>query len=277
MTQQAELPKFGRPPVAEVALSVMIEPLGELKAAHVGLLWSEMRTRFPKSSDQPPLDSVEEQETEQRRAFGPAIQFEPVATPRWRTWFLNDDETELLQFQHDRIARNWRRLDTTGPYPRYDSIRTPFQDDLALVQRFLESNKIGELKPKQCEVTYVNHIPAGSGWQSHHEVGAVLRNWSHQGGSFLPEIEDAKLAWRYQIRHGKGFIGRLHVSFQPAYRSSNGSEIPLFVLTLTARGKPLGIGLEGALKFLDTGHEWIVRGFADLTTANMHQVWQRQS
>jgi hypothetical protein len=50
---------------------------------------------------------------------------------------------------------------------------------------------------------------------------------------------------------------------------------PMFVLTLTARGRPIGEGIEGALAMLDIGREWIVRGFASVTTRTMHDVWRR--
>lgn len=270
------LPRFVNPPVVEVALSVMLEPLTEFRAAHVGLLWSDLRGRFPQTSDQPPLDSPEEIETEPRRQLGPTMQFEPMLAPPIRTWFLNESGTELLQIQRDRVARNWRRANTSEPYPSYEEIKGPFQKDIQFVSDFFDANRIGKLKPTQCEVTYVNHIVAGEGWKTHGDVGRVMVNWKETKHDFLPRVEDARLSWRYVIRDEKRFVGRLHVSLQPAYRANENTETGIFVLTLTARGKPLGKGLDGALAFLDLGHEWIVRGFADLTTPEMHQVWQRQ-
>lgn len=275
MTETKALPRFKHPPVVEVALSVMIEPLARFRSAYVGLLWNEVRSRFPKTVDQPPLESPTEFETEPRKPLGPSLQFEAVTTPPLRTWFLNEQETELLQIQHDRIARNWRRANTTEPYPNYLNIRGPFGDDLIFLSKFLAENHLGELKPRQCEVTYVNHIVAGEGWKNHSELGRVLRNWDNPTENFLPAIEDARFSSRYVIRNGNDFVGRLHVSLQSAYQSSP-TVNPVFVFTLTARGKPLGSGLEGALAFLELGHEWIVRGFAELTTPEMHVIWQRE-
>lgn len=277
MTEQASpLPLFSNPPVVEVALSVMVEPLSEFKAAHVGLLWNEVRARFPKTADQPPLDSPLELEAEPRRQLGPTLQFQAFQTPPLRTWFLNEQETDLLQIQHDRVARNWRRANTTEPYPSYKNIRGPFEHELGVVSKFVESNHVGELKPRQCEITYVNHIVAGQGWKNHSDVDLVIVNWKPPNHEFLRVIEDATFSWRYVIRERKNFVGRLHVSFQPAYRTVGAEDMEIFVLTLTARGKPLGKGLDGALAFLDLGHDWIVRAFKDLTTPEMHQIWQLQ-
>jgi uncharacterized protein (TIGR04255 family) len=270
------LPRFSNPPVVEVALSVMLEPLTELRAAHIGLLWEQVRERFPKTADQPPVDSPIEVESEPRRHLSPTVQFQPFQTAPLRTWFLNERETELLQIQHDRVSRNWRRANTTEPYPSYENIRGPFQQDLQVVRAFVESNHLGELRPRQAEITYVNHIVAGHGWKDHSEVERVIKDWNPLDHRFLGAIEDATLSWRYLIRDRKGFRGRLHVSFQPAYRTIGDDDVKIFVLTITARGKPIGTGLDGALGFLELGHEWIVRGFADLTTPEMHQIWQRQ-
>lgn len=255
----------------------MVEPV-EFRAAHIGLLWNEFRDQFSKTQDHPPLEDVEELEVETPQSLRPNFQFEPVNVPPLRSWFLNEDETQLLQVQHNRIARNWRRSKTTALYPSYDSVRQPFREDLGKIAAFFEGNKIGQLVPKQCEVTYVNHIAAGAGWDTHSDLGKILVTWQDTNHAFLPAIEDARMAWRYVIRKEGRFLGRLHASVQPAYRPTPaGTPDAIFVFTLTARGRPLNRSIEGALAFLDLGHEWIVRGFAELTTATMREkVWRQQ-
>lgn len=51
---------------------------------------------------------------------------------------------------------------------------------------------------------------------------------------------------------------------------------PLLLLQLTARGAPIGEGLEGAREFFDLGREWIVKGFVDVTSPEMHGKWGRR-
>jgi len=43
------------------------------------------------------------------------------------------------------------------------------------------------------------------------------------------------------------------------------------------RGRPLGEGVEGILKFMDFGREKIVRAFSDITTEKMHVLWGREA
>jgi len=71
-----------------------------------------------------------------------------------------------------------------------------------------------------------------------------------------------------------GALGRLHVGLQPAYTSVDGH--PIFVINMTARGKPEPADLEGAFRLFDHEHEWIVRGFTSITTKHMHELWRRR-
>ena len=91
--------------------------------------------------------------------------------------------------------------------------------------------------------------------------------------AFLPAPEEAVLRWRYRIPGIDGPAGRLYVTAQPSWRTADGS--PVWVMNLMARGAPIGTGIDGAFEFFDLGREWVVRGFADLTTDAMQSYWER--
>lgn len=67
--------------------------------------------------------------------------------------------------------------------------------------------------------------------------------------------------------------GGLSVTMNPGIAASTGE--PMFNLTLSAQCSPRGSDLDSAMSMLDQGREWVVRGFADLTTDSMHQHWGR--
>jgi len=268
------LPDFEKPPVVEVVLSVQFHPLTEVKAPQLGLLWSEFRSRFPKADQHPPLESV----TEKFGIREPAklnVRFE-MGVPVPRCWFLNDSGTELIQVQQDRFVHNWRKVGEEDAYPRYPHIRATFEKELTAFCQFLDRERLGEFTPNQCEVTYVNHIVSGEGWEKHGQVGKVITTWSSQySDMFLSDPEDVGFVARYAIPDGVGKpLGRLHIRIQPAYRIKD--EKPIFILELTARGRPDGDGLEGVRRFLDLGRAWVVRGFASITSSSMHRIWGRR-
>jgi len=272
----APLPDYAKPPLIEVVLSIQFDALQGLGFSQLGLLWAEYKGRFPKTEEHPPLPPVTE-------TFGLRLDqkvdvtFEMLeAPPAPRLWFMTDTGDKLIQVQKDRFIHNWRKLGEDHEYPRYTHVREVFVTELNAFQDFLRREKIGEFVPNQCEVTYVNHLECGFGWERHGQVDKAIAVWSsHLSDDFLPEPENVKFAVRYVIQDDQGnAAGRLHVSLQPANRLTDRKAI--IALELTARGRPLKEGIEGALQFLDLGHEWIVRGFTSITTTEMHEIWGRR-
>ena len=267
-----DLPDFAKPPVAEVVLSLQFSSLSSLTTAHVGLLWRRFRDRLPLIEEHPPLASALED-------------FAPPSPPRVevsfkdkppapRVWFVNEARTELVQVQQDRFAHNWRKVGEGDTYPRYEKIRKRFRDEVSKFEAFLAEEGLGELEVNQCEVTYVNHIERTGDWESHGEIEKLLKNWVPLSATtFLPPPEDAVLQWRYRIPGGSGSVGRLYVTVQPSWSAANGR--PVWVMNLMARGVAIETGIDGAFKFFDLGREWVVRGFADLTTDAMQRNWER--
>lgn len=270
------LPEFDNPPVVEVALSVQFETLPDFRTPQIGLLWQQFRDRFPKTEEHPPLDSVIERFGVPPTPKGVARFQMLSAPPVPRCWFLNNEGTELVQVQQDRFAHNWRKVGDQATYPRYDYVRTTFENELRKFEDFLSRQQIGELNANQCEITYVNHILSGEGWNNHGQLGEVLTLFAPRyTDDFRPAPEDGRLSARYMIPNNTGEpVGRLHVAVEPVYRSAD--DMPMFALTLTARGRPLGVGVPGVLAFLDLGREWIVRSFASITTPQMHTIWRRK-
>jgi uncharacterized protein (TIGR04255 family) len=268
-----DLPDFRKPPLAETVLSLQFEPISGLTTAHLGLLWLRFREQLPFIEEQPPLPPVVEK-------FGPPAPAQVEVTveekpPVPRLWFLNQDKTELIQVQADRFIHNWRKMEGLEPYPRFEPIRDKFRNEVDTLVRFLKDESMGAPLVNQCEVTYVDHIEPSGVWERHGQLEKVLSNWTAAPGRrFLPEAEDGSVRLRFLMRGESGKpVGRLHVIFQPAWKKTDNT--PIMVMNLTARGAPLGEGIEGAFRFFELGRRWIVKGFAELTTSDMHKAWER--
>jgi uncharacterized protein (TIGR04255 family) len=265
------LPDFGRPPLIEVALSVQFEPLSNFQPPHMGLLWSRFRDRFPQMEVHPPLPSIKE-DFMRRKARKLTIEVElSGADADFRYWFLNEKSTELIQVQRDRFAHNWRKVDTEGEYPRFETIRDRFREELKEFECFISDEQLGTLQPDQCEITYVNHIAPNQTWASHADIGDVFSFWRADHDEFLRGPEAEHLAMQYLLPNPDP-VGRLHVTIDSAFSAED--ESPVFVMNLVARGAPLE-GDEGVIRFLELGRDWIVRGFTSLTSETMHRIWER--
>src|SRR5271166_4589281 len=162
-TSALPLPEYEKPPVVEVAISLQFAPLERMRTSHAGILWGGLRREFPRIEEYPPLDPVFEsfatpapQTTLRSESFG-------AQAPPLRVWFMNDAKDQLIQLQRDRLVVNWRQ--GAGSYPRFHQIIRHFHTALSEFRRLVKTEALGEITPNQCEITYVNHMPAGLGWQ----------------------------------------------------------------------------------------------------------------
>lgn len=267
-----DLPKFDRAPVTEVALSLQFDPLPGLQIHHFGLLWNLYKERYPRVESHPPIDRAIEV-FQREPVMRPAVTFElvnPFMTPR--VWFLSETGSDLLQVQRDRFIVNWRKTKPEDTYPHFEQLRETMVQRFELFAGFVRENKLGEIVPNQCEVTYINQIETCSVWNHHAQVGKVLN-------VMTPEFKEKSLPTPELFRFSAQFVmgdpeaptGRLHLEFQPVFRASDRK--PIYAMNLTARGKPLSEDFDGAVAFFDVGRSTIVRGFKDLTTPEMHKEW----
>jgi hypothetical protein len=158
-------------------------------------------------------------------------------------------------------------------YPRYPNIRGPFEEHLKGIDAYCTDATGRPLCATQCELTYVNHITGSDVWTQVGEVDRVTELWGRPEG-FLPTPEHVQFSVAYvmKARDESTPIGRLHVAMVPDVDSDTGEE--RLSLTLTARGEPAAGTIEGAMAFLDRGHDWIVQGFKSIATSAMLAVWK---
>lgn len=267
------LPEFERPPVVEVAVSVQFDaPV--LDGPLIALRWGQVRDRFPLREETSPLTPTIE-------TFGvpqePRIEIQfSGASPAQRLLMLSESKTKLLQIQKDLFGYSWRKLQPQHEYPRYKKIRNDFECELADFQTFLSAEELGTLSPVQCEITYVNVILTEEDvWSSHSELGRVIPSATPRlTEGFLPPPEQTRYALQYVIpSEGDVPQGRLYVSVEPTHHMPD--KMPMYLMKLTFRGVPQGDGTNGIIKAMNLGHEWIVQGFATLTSSEMHHVWRR--
>jgi uncharacterized protein (TIGR04255 family) len=172
------------------------------------------------------------------------------------------------------LLYNWRRVADSDEYPHYARVRESFVREYERLLEFVNSEpKAGELVPEWCEVTYINHlIPEGQRWEpgAIEKLFTLFRPWPTT--AFLSPPEQGEFALTHLLTDDGGKpLGRLHITLRNAVRRKDSKG--LLVLELTARGRPDGEGLPGVLQFMDRAHEWVVRGFTEITTPSMHEVW----
>lgn len=264
-----ELPEFEKPPVIEVVCGVLFKPLESLLAPHLGVLWDRFKAKYPGCREVAPLAPAIER-FDDSAGMELAISDRP---PLPRVWFMHESETGIVQVQRDRFLHNWKKVRPEDEYPRYTNVIDLFREHLSTFDAFITDVGLGGVEPLQYELTYVNHIPQGEGFDSLGGIGGVLPDfgWRSDDKRFLPTPE--RVNWRTSFTLPEK-AGRLHATIRNGVRNEDGR--PLLLLELTARG----FGKDGSRaemwKWFDLGHEWIVRAFADMTDENVQRdVWER--
>jgi uncharacterized protein (TIGR04255 family) len=263
------LPEYGNPPVDEVVCGVLFEPIKAFLVPHFGLLWEKFRPEYPNCQEVPPLMPTIESFEE----FPPA-EIEIPEIPLPRVWFLHDDG-RIIQVQRDRFLHNWRKFRSTDEYPRYRKVFHMFQMHLSTFQEFLNELRLGTVTPRQYEMTYVNLIPQGEGWETTSDVHKVFPDFCWQGEKerFLPAPDG--INWRTSFPLPNR-AGRLHMHIQTARRRDDKRR--LFRFEITARGIGTDTSSNAMQAWFDLAHEWIVRGFADSTGPQIQRdVWRRKT
>ena len=270
------LPEYSNPPVAEVALALSFEELLGLSVAHLGEFWSTVQKMYPRVEEHVPLEFQPEQDSvSEALASSKRLPFRLVSSPKIRLWFVSSDGTQLVQTQRDLFALNWRKqTNAEGSYPHYQNVKESFAHELKRFNAFTEGHGLGRIVPKVCELTYTNHVRTSSQGSAHAAIWSlltVLRPPDSTG--FLPPVEDGRINLRYPMIQNDRLLGRLNVVLQPAVVLN--TQEPILNLSLIAKSTSDAKTVQQALAFFDMAHEWIVQGFTELTTPEMHAMWGR--
>lgn len=261
-----------------MVIATHFRPIERLNLVGIGAVGALLAERgFPQVEEQPPYDPPIE-----RFDVGfapPSISLELIGgVPRPRVWFLNDAGDELLQVQDNWFACNWRKVAPDAEYGRWEPRWNAFVKSYENVKRAVGLDD-DAFDHQQVEVTYVNHIEIDRsipepGNLSHALSVLVPANDPRRSDFKIPPPERSDLRQSYRMLKDNEPVGRLHVAVASAFRLPGPQ--PIITMNLTARGRPLGAGLDGVRLFAELAHEWIVRSFPALTTEAMHTEWGRE-
>jgi len=267
------LPAFDNPPVVETILSVQFDPLRCLTNAKLGAFWYLVRADYPLTADAPPTAPQIETFEGSPFSWPPMFQFRIGQDPSSRLQLRSADKSRMIQVENGRLSYNWLAQGEQKNYPRFSAIKPAFDGCTKVFFDFLKSEGAGEPKLIQWEVTYVNHLPRGSVWESPEDWPRLFRRSQFvlSTDSPKPKFESFNGSWHFEIEPKQG---RLHVEVQHGKTAPPESR-ELIALKLTARGPINEKGGNSLDAGLNLGHAIIVQSFADLTSDEAHKVWRR--
>ena len=231
---------------------------------HFGAFWNEIRNDYPDFEMHAPIGEFDFE-------FNLANP-ETVVTLPLRCWFRNDKSNRLIQVQNNRFFHNWRRPSPTTPYLHYDELKPVFEREWSRFCEFTSRYGLGTPNVLSCEVSYINHLDRGVGWESYSDLSAVFPSiGTFKGREFLSRPETILANSSYVMPSNDG---RLRIVIQPAVRQSDGREI--IQLAITGGCRPASSDPQELMRCVDYCREWVVRGFDDFTSSEMHRIWRKK-
>lgn len=252
------LPKFSNPPVTEMVLGVEFAPISNWKVTHFGLFWQLIRDEYPDVEVQHPLPEQREKFGQQQQStFTLDLSFQP----QQRCWFSDESQTWLIQIQNSRFITNWKA--GVGGYPGHDVVIGKFSSEWNRFIKFIKTENLQDPNPLQAEVTYINHIEDGGDFEN------IFSAWRGiKTGGFLPNPESITVNTVFVIPENRG---RLYVSTTPVIRHSDMKLITQ--LSVTAKVLVASNSEDDMVEAIGLAHEWGVKGFKEITTEKMHEIW----
>ena len=261
---------FARPPVEEVVLSVLFNPLDRLLAPHLGEIWQEFkRDGFVHIVERPPVVPAVEMQVPAQEA---QLHFSNVPDLA-RIWFIHETDTEIIQVQRDRFTFNWRKTEPHPVYPGFTAICEKFEDFYSRFGKVIKNMQIGEVSPLQYELTYIDQLRHGESWNTLDDVRKIYTLFIHssQTQSFWSGMEAVNFQASFPVAD---LHGRLHLAL------SNRIKLPEELQTLqtdfTVRGFPENAE-DTMITWFKSARGHIREKFVSMFTDDVQtRIWERK-
>jgi uncharacterized protein (TIGR04255 family) len=260
-------PEWKRAPVVEVVLGIQFEPLPTLTNGHLGWFWGKMQPEFPNSDDAPPLPQLVESVGDEPVFGFPALGFR-AATGDSRLRMSSADGSKMIQVQNGWLVVNWTKKDAV--YPGFRDVKGLFDSASRQFGEFLNHRNLGVLRPNLWEVTYIDHIPKGTVWESLDDLPKVFPGCFGHGICPDGSKESINSTWTWRLHP---IPGRLRVSIQCA-KSEWAKATDLLVVRSVARG-PIGSENSASIdECLNFGRSSVVNTFFELSSKSAEDYWK---
>lgn len=252
---------FENPPIDEVLCSLAFEPIAELRAGHLGLLWQKFRPDFPKTADYNVVSPVPED-----------YYSNLDAPPLPRICFEHRDANELIQMQCTRFTHNWCKRRPDDVYPGYPVVVANFEKYLSCVQDFLSEERLGDITATQYEIAYIDHILEHEGWETITDIEKVFPNFISLKGQNMLSADIREFNWQMLFGLPNDF-GQLQLSIQNSRRFIDNRHF-LRVEFRAVSNQPY----KPMRSWFDFAHEAIFDLFTNLVSEEIQeQYWGRKS
>ena len=251
---------YENPPIDEIVCGMRFDPIKQLQSGHLGILWQRFRSDFPRTEDQNLLGPMSQEDLGS-----------PDKPPLPRVWFIHENENELIQVQRNRFLYNWRKRQPYDEYPGYETVIEDFERYLSGFEKFLLEENLGNLVAREYELTYIDLIPKGQGWENPNDLAKVFPNMLSLTGQSVLLNGVQGINWQ-TIFGLPNNVGQLIVSIRNAQRIPDNQQI------IYIESKAVSSGSYKPIRgWFNTAHNTIGKFFSNLVSKEIQEkFWGRK-
>ena len=188
-----------------------------------------------------------------------------------RVWFIHENENELIQVQRNRCLHNWRKRRPDDEYPGYEKVVENFERYLSCFEEFLAEENLENLVPREYELTYIDLIPKGHGWENPGDLAKVFPNLLSLTSQSVFLNNVIGINWQTIFGLPKG-LGQVIVSIRNAQRVSDNQQIIYIEFKALSSGS-----YKPTRGWFNTAHNAITQLFSHLVSDEIQEkFWRRK-
>ncbi|GAA3104278.1 TIGR04255 family protein [Streptomyces goshikiensis] len=255
--------RFERPPVREVTLALMLEPISRLQTLDLASLRVEWRSEYPTLQEATPLAPWRSLDRDDVEFVGSGVTW-----PMGLCSFSTESGDKSVKFQRDRFQITWTFGDEAPAYPGFSALKGELLEKFAQYSK-LTQEATGHIPiVRRVDAQYINFLP---GISAQDAMAGVLSGWTSGGRfpfrnpdycGFRIRYHESELNSRVAVLIGVDSAGEEEDSGKFSYSST---------LVLDAEGD---VGEGGDyVGMLDGTHEVLTAAFLEVTSSAMRAGW----
>lgn len=276
-TRPADLPKFRSPPVSEVRIGMVIQPV-HIPVVELPALFESLQDTYPLRTELAPRPTQVMGEKD-LGLIGFRVDLTDIP-PIPLIRFESADRSRWLEVQSDALTCGWKSRED-GSYPAYESLRRDFIHLTEIFGSFwLKHHGDDELYIVQAGISYHNDfsVDADSAIEGLSRAFVLPAATTELIFPGLPPMRS--VAQNFSFPHSRR--GDTYAILRTAATVTHETDSADVRFNLRFWGKPFDPegesdpeGVDATLRFMDEGHRAIVTAFDSATTPEMHKRWGR--
>ncbi|MEV6564103.1 TIGR04255 family protein [Streptomyces kronopolitis] len=255
--------RFERPPVQEVTLAFLCQPMGRLQTLDLAPLRVEWRAEYPQLQEVAPTapwNPADRESVEFVRAG--------LSWPMGLCSFSTESGDKKIRFQQDRFLLSWSFGEGVQEYPGFEALKEELLDNFTQFSKLVHDATDAYPNVQRVDVQYVNLL---QGVSAHDCMAGILNGWS--SGSTFPFRKPDYSGFRVHYKESElnSDIAVLVGVDSMVGESSPGNFAESSTITLDAEA---AVGNQtNYLQMLDSAHDVLTAAFLEVTSEDMREGW----